>query len=151
MTIVRAVVRDETESAADETLGFGWETCAPGPVLVVEDEALVREVTVEALAAAGYRVIEASDGAQAQRILETTRLAALVTDVMMPGALDGVAVAALARRLSPDLPVLVVSACHHHPRLACLPADVAFLGKPYSDIQLVCALREQLGEDRVAA
>lgn len=153
MTVARALVRDEVESATDESAACGQEWAAPGqsPVLVVEDEALVREVTVEALTSAGYPVIQAADGAEAQKILETTRLAALVTDVMMPGALDGVAVAGLARRLAPELPILVVSACHGHPRLTALPSDAAFLGKPYSDIQLVSALLGVLRKDRAAA
>jgi CheY-like chemotaxis protein len=138
-------------AALDDTPGRGPRPCAGEPILVVEDEALVREVTADALVGAGYAVIQASNAGEAMQILETTSVLAVVTDVMMPGEIDGVGLATVVRAMSRDLPVLVVSACHNHLRLQDLPADAPFLGKPYSDIQLVYAVRSLLSEARAAA
>lgn len=153
MTASGALARGETRAADEDTPERRTRAGADpaGPILVVEDEALVREVTAEALAGAGLAVIQAANAAEALEILETTPLSAVVTDVMMPGDLDGVALAAVVRAYSRDLPVLVVSACHAHPRLRELAPGTPFLGKPYSDIQLVSAVRAVLNEACAAA
>jgi CheY-like chemotaxis protein len=152
VTTAVAFARGET-GALDDTPGRGLRPGAgpPGPVLVVEDEALVREVTAEALAGAGYAVVQAANAGEAMEILETTPLLAVVTDVMMPGEIDGVGLASIVRAMSRDVPVLVVSACHNHLRLQDLPPGAPFLGKPYSDIQLIGAVQSLLGEARAAA
>lgn len=147
MTVARAFARGGLAASEDSAV----RPQVAGAVLIVEDEALVREVTAEALTSAGFAVIEAASGDEAVAILETTPVLAIVTDVMMPGELDGVALAVLARTMAPELPVLVVSACHGHARLKDLPPGVPFLGKPYSDVQLVCAVRGLLPLTRAAA
>src|SRR3954452_6825325 len=78
-------------------------------VLVVEDEALVRMVTVELLGEAGYQVLEADDAPGALRILDTgTSVDLLVTDVGLPG-LNGRQLAEMARQSRPALKVLFVT------------------------------------------
>lgn len=79
-------------------------------VLVVDDEPLVRMIAVEALEEQGYTVLEADDGATALRVLEMYRtIDILVTDVGLPGGINGrqVAEAALVKR--PDLKVLFIT------------------------------------------
>ena len=153
MTTDPARAQGATDVAPDEpaSLAHRPHFDPRGAILIVEDEVLVREVTVEALVEAGFVVAQAANGEEALRMLGSTPLAALVTDVMMPGGLDGVAVASIARRLAPELPVLVVSACHDHPRLKDLPPRVPFLGKPYTDSEIACAVRALVAQVPAAA
>jgi CheY-like chemotaxis protein len=78
-------------------------------VLVVEDDREVREIAVAVVEAAGYRVLEAASGDDALRLLlahPDLEIDVLFTDVVMPGRLDGIDLAAAARALRPDLKVL---------------------------------------------
>lgn len=81
-----------------------------GRVLVVDDEPIVRMSMVEALVEAGYDVEEAESGSGALHLLRTSQpFDLLVTDVGLPGALNGREVADAARELLPDLRVLFVT------------------------------------------
>src|SRR3569833_870319 len=67
-------------------------------VLIVEDELLVRENAADMLEAAGYATLQASDAAEAIAILESRDdIRVVVTDVQMPGSMDGLRLAALIR------------------------------------------------------
>jgi CheY-like chemotaxis protein len=78
-------------------------------VLVVEDEAAVRMLVVEALNDAGYKVLEATCGRSGlQALMSATHLDLLVTDVGLPG-LDGRQLADAARERRPDLKVLFIT------------------------------------------
>jgi signal transduction histidine kinase/CheY-like chemotaxis protein len=78
-------------------------------VLVVEDEAEIREQIVETLRDLGCEVIEAADGPTAiQTLRERSAIDLLITDVGLPGA-NGRQVAAAARAVWPDLPVLLIT------------------------------------------
>ena len=79
-------------------------------VLVVEDEPDVLEVTQNALVDAGHRVFPARNGAEALDLLRSdTPLDLMVSDVVLPGGISGVEIAREARRLRPELPVLLAS------------------------------------------
>ena len=79
-------------------------------VLVVDDEMIVRMLMVELLEEAGYEVIEAEDGASALRALQQERrIDVLVTDVGLPGGMNGRQVADAARETRPALGVLFVT------------------------------------------
>lgn len=80
-----------------------------GVVLVVEDEMLLRFELLDAFAEAGIPAIGASDGDEGARLLEDEAVVALVTDVRMPGRLDGIALAERAARLAPVRLVLICS------------------------------------------
>jgi signal transduction histidine kinase len=120
---------------------------SPGAVvLVVEDEAMVRDFAVAALEEAGCRPIAAADGPAALALLEAhPEVSLLFTDVVLVGPMNGreLAAAALARR--PRLPVLFTTgytrnAIIHQGRL---DEGVNFLGKPYTAVALldrVCRL-----------
>ena len=88
----------------NETFGMGRR------VLVVEDEDFVREVLAEVLASEGFDVTAAACGDEAAGLIDQPdRFDLLLTDVHMPGRLDGLAVATLARAKQPDLPIVVVT------------------------------------------
>jgi CheY-like chemotaxis protein len=81
----------------------------PMTILVVEDDREVREVAIAALETDGFRVFDAASGEEALRLLVShpeLRIDAVFTDVVMPGAIDGVDLADAIRRLRPELPVL---------------------------------------------
>jgi len=76
-------------------------------VLVAEDERSVREGVVAALADAGHTALEAGSGEEAVPILrQHPEIELLFTDVHMPGAVDGIALAKIARRMRHDLKIL---------------------------------------------
>ena len=79
-------------------------------VLVVDDEPTVRMLVIDALAELGYACLEAGDGATGLRILQSNaRIDLLITDVGLPGGLNGRQVADGARALRPDLKVLFIT------------------------------------------
>jgi PAS domain S-box-containing protein len=79
-------------------------------VLLVEDESGIRDVAAAQLRALGYAVREAADGNEALRLLRSLgRVDLLVTDVGLPGGLNGRQVADAARELWPALPVLFIT------------------------------------------
>ncbi len=79
-------------------------------MLVVDDEASVRMLVVDVLHDLGYRALEAGDGASALEILRGGgRIDLLVTDVGLPGGINGRQVADAARAGRPDLPVLFIT------------------------------------------
>jgi PAS domain S-box-containing protein len=79
-------------------------------VLVVDDEALVRMLAVEQLEELGYAVIEAADGPSALKILNSQQpISLLITDVGLPGGMNGRQVADAARVSRPGLQVLFVT------------------------------------------
>ncbi|WP_369827557.1 PAS domain-containing protein [Caulobacter sp. FWC2] len=79
-------------------------------VLVVDDEPTVRMLVVDALAELGFACLEAQDGASGLRILQSNaKIDLLITDVGLPGGLNGRQVADGARALRPDLRVLFIT------------------------------------------
>jgi signal transduction histidine kinase/CheY-like chemotaxis protein len=78
-------------------------------VLLVDDNEDVRTTTAAFLRECGLSVIEAPDAAHALRTLETSRVEAVVTDIIMPGEIDGIGLAETIRKRWPSLPVLLVS------------------------------------------
>ncbi len=80
-------------------------------VLLVEDEPMIREVMTETLQDAGFDVCEAHSGDSALEILANPPriFSILITDFHMPGLADGAQVAARARHLNPDIPVIIAT------------------------------------------
>jgi CheY-like chemotaxis protein len=79
-------------------------------ILVVDDEPLVRMVTVEVLQDLGYNVLEAEDGPSALRLVTACpEIDLLLTDVGLPNGMNGRQLADAIRAPRPDLPVLFVT------------------------------------------
>ena len=79
-------------------------------VLLVADDGLTRTIAADGLAMYGYGVVTARDGEDAVEQLKTyRRIDVLVTDADMGGERDGLAVATLARQISPKIDVIYVS------------------------------------------
>ncbi|QCO06412.1 response regulator [Azospirillum argentinense] len=102
-------------------------------VLVVEDDALIRLVTVEMLTGLGHSVVEAGNAEEALSIAEAQPVDALLTDISLPGQ-SGEQLAAALRKRHPALPVVFASGADRAP-----PGGV-HLPKPYDDAALAEAL-----------
>jgi CheY-like chemotaxis protein len=112
-------------------------------VLVVDDEALVRDLVEELLVDEGYRVVAVPDAAAAEAAAAREPvLDALVVDVVLPGGGGGAELAARVRSTHPAAGVVLVSG--YAPDEGELPADVRFLQKPFSAVQLRDALAAAL-------
>lgn len=116
-------------------------------ILVVEDDALVREYVVSQLTVLGYDVVSAADGKQAMQILESDQaIDLLLTDVILPDGLNGRQIAENALKLRPELRVLYTSgytenSIVHHGRL---DPGVLLLSKPYNREELANKVRMAL-------
>ncbi len=115
-------------------------------ILVVEDDARVRRVAVARLEDMNYRVLQAENAAAALRMLAAhPEVALLFTDIVMPGGMSGDELAREARRLMPDLKIILTSG-FAEPSVAVreLAAEASWLKKPYSAMELAVRIRELL-------
>jgi CheY-like chemotaxis protein len=79
-------------------------------VLLIDDEPTIRMLVTELLAGSGYSVIEAPDGPSGMKVLESdAKIDLLITDVGLPGGLNGRQVADAARVKRPDLKILFIT------------------------------------------
>lgn len=79
-------------------------------ILVVDDEAGIREFMVETLSVDGHSITEAVDGSEALGCLNRRRFDLLITDLRMPGPLDGIGLLKAARAAHPEMKVIVLTA-----------------------------------------
>lgn len=113
-------------------------------VLVVEDEILIRFILADSLRDIGYQVLEAADGDEGLHILNSGQVVdLLVTDVRMPGDVDGMELTRRSKSLAPRRPVIVCSA--HLYKSEAFPAD-EFLAKPYSIAALAETIERLIGD-----
>jgi two-component system, response regulator PdtaR len=110
-------------------------------VLVVEDEFLIRLQTVAMIEQASYNVVEACNADEAIAILEMREdIRIVVTDIEMPGSMDGIKLARAIRDRWPPVELIVTSGR----RLVLadeLPSRAKFMPKPYAPDVLVTAIR----------
>jgi PAS domain S-box-containing protein len=117
-------------------------------ILLVEDEVAVRNLTVQVLREAGYRVLSAASAEEALGLWQAERTAIdlLASDLIMPGRYKGNELAELCQREKPGLPVLLLSG--YNPESVGAVGEsrsgVSFLQKPFSPDQLLRAVREAL-------
>jgi len=104
--------------------------CQPRTIVLVEDEFLIRLVLADQLTEAGFWVLEAHDASRGLELLQRSMpVDLLITDIRMPGLMDGLALARFARATWPPLKIMVISG-----NLADLPADAAdvMIEKPFT-------------------
>jgi PAS domain S-box-containing protein len=144
----------EQQSEREDTIVTRTAPGGSETILVVEDDADLRETVVTALTQLGYRALSAANGAAAVRILSgSERIDLLFTDVMMPGGMLGPALAKRARELRPDIDVLFTTGYADNAVLAgtagLTSSDV--IHKPYRNEDLATRIRHVLDrEARVA-
>ncbi len=117
----------------------------PSRVLIVDDEVLIRFVATDILHDAGYTVVEASTADEAIDLLAAdARFDVIVTDIRMPGAVDGLGLLAHVRQCHPAIRVVLTSG-HLTPYDLGLTGADAVIGKPYAAATLVEAVERVLG------
>jgi PAS domain S-box-containing protein len=114
-------------------------------ILVVEDNAAVREVVVDHLGDLGYRVLAAEDGQAALRLLAApTHVDLLFTDIVMPNGMNGRQLAEAAKHRRPGLRVLYTSGYQQWADRPESPPAVPLLQKPYKKRDLAARVRAAL-------
>lgn len=121
------------------------ECCIAQCILVVEDELLIRLILSEELRDAGYHVIEACDADEALAVLKVLSPDLLISDVRMPGSIDGMGLLALVRNTFPALPVIITSG-HLDPAQALREGGAYFIAKPYLLESVVKAAQDLIGK-----
>lgn len=117
-------------------------------ILVVEDEFLVRMLLCDELRAAGYQIVEAATADEAIAILKSgTAIDLMLSDVRMPGSVDGLGLLALVRRSWPAIPVIITSG-HLQPEAAFADGATQFLPKPYFASQAIELIESELAKVR---
>ncbi|NBA96313.1 response regulator [Pseudomonas sp. R5(2019)] len=116
---------------------------AASTILVVEDDRIVRMLIVDVLEELDYQVLEADGSDAALGFLkdEGNIIDLMMTDVGLPD-MDGCELAAAARQVRPDLPILFASG---YTESIDVPADMHVIGKPFSIDQLRDKVRAVLG------
>jgi PAS domain S-box-containing protein len=118
-------------------------------ILVVDDEAAVRQITQQTLEAFGYRVRTANDGAEAVSIYSKNAkdIALVFTDMMMP-VMDGAATIQVLQRLNPHVRIIAASGLNANENVA-RAANLGvtdFLAKPYTTETMLTMLRKVLDQ-----
>jgi PAS domain S-box-containing protein len=116
-------------------------------VLVIDDEPLVRRLAVEILEDAGYGVMEAADGPAGLKIVQSgVRIDLLVTDVGLPGGLNGRQVADAARITRPSLRILFITGYAENAAVGngLLDPGMEVITKPFTVVALGNKVREML-------
>ena len=114
----------------------------PSKVLIVEDEFLVRLTLAEALSDEGFQVLEAETGDAALPILQSHQeISLLLTDIQLPGTINGHALALKARENLPNLPIIFMTGGPEE-RTDDSARDV-FISKPYT-LATICKMAKRL-------
>jgi DNA-binding response OmpR family regulator len=109
-------------------------------ILVVEDDPLIREFVVVALREEGYEVIHASNGEEALTWCKRQAADVLITDIRLPGQIDGWQIAERCPDHDPGLPVIYATGFSPSaPRP--VPGSV-YLQKPYHPKEILRAVRQ---------
>jgi CheY-like chemotaxis protein len=138
---------DEREMAAEQNgdLARTPRAAAGDTVLIVDDEPSVRMLLTEVLAELGYTAIEAADGSSALRVLQSdARIDLLVTDVGLPGGMNGRQLADFGRVARPKLRVLFITGYAEKTVVADgqLEAGMGILTKPFAIEGLAARIKE---------
>jgi signal transduction histidine kinase/CheY-like chemotaxis protein len=137
---VASAAAESSEPAAGTSDATGGR--ASGSILVVEDHPPLRELIATVLSHAGYRVLEAANGAEAIRLVQGTLVDVVLTDVVMPG-MNGAALIQQLRAQLPELRVVFMSG-HDRGLLKTFADGALFLQKPFTPKSLTAMISTAL-------
>jgi CheY-like chemotaxis protein len=142
--LARAAMSSAAHDATDEQpVSAGRQEL----VLLVEDEADVRVLAEAYLESFGYSVISATDGATATAALVANpRIDLLLTDIILPGTMDGIAIATQARAAQPEIKIVYMSGFAPDPEM--LLAGTELIKKPFLRADLARVIRGALDGPR---
>lgn len=111
-------------------------------ILIVEDDKLLQLLTVDIVEGAGFVAVHADNADEAVAILEArSDIALLLTDINMPGSMDGLILAHAVRDRWPLIKIIIVSS--QIPK-SDLPTDSRFIAKPYLGEKLIAEVRSMI-------
>ena len=114
----------------------------PRTILIVEDEVLFRLELADLFEASGYRVVEAGDADEAIAILDgDPSISIVLTDIQMPGSIDGLRLAHHVRDRFPPVSLVIASGALR-PSASELPERSLYLAKPFNPFKLLRQLNE---------
>jgi len=120
-------------------------------ILVVDDEPLIVQYVQRVLRRANYRVLTATDAEEAWAIFEQrrVRIGLLLTDIVMPGPMDGLELAAKIRETEPALPILLMTGAipESDPRSVEMTEKGLLLRKPFLPKQLLDFMDGRIGSE----
>ena len=117
----------------------------PHVVLVVEDEMMLRMRVVDMVEDAGYVPVEAVDADEAMAILlSRSDIALMLTDVQMPGSMNGLQLAHAVHERWPPIRIILASGQLKLSRNE-IPQDSRFFAKPLQSDEIIAEMREMLG------
>lgn len=120
----------------------------PNYVLIVEDEPIIRIDLADFLTDAGFQVLEAGDADEAIDLLEQQdRIDIIITDLDMPGSMDGLKLARAVFDRWPPIRIIVVSG-HRRVEITDIPDGGVFFSKPFSQPALLSSMHEMLSSIR---
>jgi two-component system, response regulator PdtaR len=120
----------------------------PPVLLVVEDDFLVRLTLVDALSDDGFEVLEAADAQEAlDHVCARPDIAAMLTDINLPGGADGFAVARAVRVIRPGLPIVYASGRYAAADAGKIVEGARFLAKPFTPSLAAAVIRDLMGPE----
>lgn len=124
-----------------DVIGRAWGTGLLD-ILVVEDEPLILMDIEGLLQLAGHRVIPVANADAAIAALANTKIDMILTDVDMPGSIDGLGLAVFVKARWPLVGIVIMSGKNHPPHK--LPVGARFLSKPLDSSNLLAVLEGAL-------
>lgn len=121
------------------------EPFAKHTILIVEDEAIIRFELADFFNDAGYSVFEASDADEAIAIMtRESSIRIVLTDIQLPGSMNGLKLAHYVRDRYPPT-VLLVTSGMAHVAVEDLPVDSRFIAKPFDPARLLQQIEIMVG------
>ena len=120
-------------------------------ILIVDDEALIRMTVSDYLQERGFKVLEASNAAEAIKVIGSSRIAIdlVFSDVRMPGELDGFGLSTWIRNNRPELPVILTSGDARKSAAAqAICSEVPFLAKPFDLQAALLQIRSEIDRQK---
>ena len=115
----------------------------PARILVVEDDFLIRLTLAETLAEDGFDVVEAASAEEALARLDEADISVILTDIRLPGGMDGRELAARIRARQPEMPIIYTTG-HPDESLPTGDRDMV-ITKPYLPSDICAAARRLTG------
>lgn len=133
------------ESSSEMTHEENFFAVLPKCVLLVEDELLIRFYLADELRAAGYHVVEAFNADEALVLLASMAPDLVISDVRMPGSINGLGLLAIVREKFGTLPMIITSG-HLGESQAISAGASKFIAKPFLAEAMIEAMRALLAE-----
>jgi two-component system chemotaxis response regulator CheY len=120
-------------------------------VLVIDDHAYMRALLRSHFEEMGFQVLSAEDGREGLAVMRRESVDLVVSDILMPGTIEGIELIATARELLPNTPIIAISAGGKSGAESYLDTAMALgattsLGKPFSLDDLIEVVREAMPE-----